>query len=134
MKRMTMFVAAVLFAAAACSMAKMDMDTLQISNVTTSTTPTSVSGAQESGTIEMVNIDVSASANMDIDIVDAAGQTVYSADDVTADVTFRPIYSTAGINSAGGAVTNPAKIAFIGPLTLYAGDEATTNKNRNNFV
>lgn len=107
---------------------EMDAVVLQVTNVplTTNTASTATSAAIN-GTIRQLKIDVSASANMDLDLTTPDGVVVYSADDVQADAVIHP--QTEGYTSAGATNGQFVAIPVIGVLTLTASDEATTNKN-----
>jgi hypothetical protein len=85
-----------------------DIIKLTISGVTTSTSaPSTATSLDVNGYIEAVMIDVSGTTpDMDLDIVtvadaDGISQTIFSADDVTADATHYPrrlLQTTAGAN------------------------------------
>lgn len=115
---------------------EMDAVVLQVTNVplTTNTASTATSTAIN-GTIRSIRVDVSASANMDLDLATGDGTVLYSADDVTADVTLAPLVRA--VDNTGAAVnllygsTNYVYLAYpvASALTLSASDEAATNKN-----
>lgn len=130
-------VAALLTAVVVPSLAgEMDVAVLKVTNVplTTNTASTATS-APLNGTLRAIRVDVSGSADMDLDLATDDGTVLYTADDVTADVTLAPLVravdnTAAAVNLLYGS-TNYVYVAYplAGPITLTASDEATTNKN-----
>jgi hypothetical protein len=114
-----------LIAVAPTDAGNVDRAVLRISNVTTSTTPTAVTNDTYSiGLIERIRIDVSASADMDVDVLLDDGTVLFTADDVTADV--NQLYRFADTDIAGTEVTNSlVKFPIKNKLILQAGDSGT---------
>jgi len=137
------FIAIVGMLVAVSAHADLEVAKMTISGVTTNASEgsfdTQDSVKRVTGKIKAIHVDVSASANIDIDIVaqsavGSAAVTLLSLDDVTADATYYPMAQAQ--TTAGASITNQGTelVALKQTIRLSAGDSDAADKDVTVYV
>lgn len=137
------FIAIVGMLVAGSAFADLEVAKMTITGVTTNASEASFdtqdSVKRVTGKIKAIHVDVSASSNIDIDIVaqsavGSAAVTLLSLDDVTADASYYPMAQAQ--TTAGASITNQGTelVALKQTIRLSAGDSDAASKDVTVYV